>query len=143
MAVELYNAVTTTDNIAFSEALVDGLTTTGQLLIFFGPTGGTVIGSVAILIAISFFRAASDLENRIAEELNRRNQKDPTTAAPEVVTLDPSKFINETLWVKVSLEIQGSVLESGQHCTLFEKLQEILQKKKYPKNGQTADKIDS
>ena len=49
MAVELYNAITTTDNIAFSEALVDGLTTTGQLLIFFGPTfGGTVIGAIAI-----------------------------------------------------------------------------------------------
>ena len=55
MAVELYNAVTTTDNIAFSEALVDGLTTTGQLLIFAGPTfGGPVFGSIAILIAISF-----------------------------------------------------------------------------------------
>ena len=75
------------------------------------------------MLAIGAFRAAEDLENRIAEELNRRNKKDPIE---ETVTLDPSKFINETPWVKGSLEIQGSVLESGQHCTLFEKLQKIL-----------------
>ena len=92
MAVELYNAITTTDNIAFSQSVADVLTTTGQLLIFLGPTfGGTVLGAVATIMAVGAFRAAEDLQRRIAEEINRRNQKDPE---PEVtvVTLDPSKM---------------------------------------------------
>ena len=91
MAVELYNAVTTVDNIAFSQSVADVLTTTGQLLIFFGPTfGGTVLGAVATIMAIGSFRAAEDLQRRIAEEISRRNQKDPEE--PTVVTLDPSKM---------------------------------------------------
>ena len=91
MAVELYNAVTSIDNIAFSQSVSDTLSTTGQLLAVFGPTfGGTVLGAVATILAIGAFRAAEDLNRRIAEEKQRRN----TTPKPEpvVVTLDPSKI---------------------------------------------------
>ena len=92
MAVELYNSITNVDNIALQETLVDVLTTTGQLLIFFGPTfGGTVFGAIAVIFALGAFRAAEELQRQIQEALNAKNKKDDTDD-DVVVDLDPSKI---------------------------------------------------
>ena len=89
MAIQLYGtSIAGIDNVEFSQALslfvADILSTSSQLLIFFGPIlGGTFFGSIGIVFALAALRVVAFIQSRIFEELSRRTT---TTESPSVTT---------------------------------------------------------
>ena len=98
MAAELISALTNSDsstNLELAELQADLISTTGQLLAFFGPIlGGTVFGAIAAVIAIGAVIYSNDLRRQIDLERYLRGTTTPGPTIP--TTLDPSK-IQQTL----------------------------------------------
>ena len=99
MAAELFSALTNPDttnfNLEVAELQADLISTTGQLLAFFGPIlGGTVFGAIAAVIAIGAVIYSNDLRRQIDLERYLRGTTTPGPTIP--TTLDPSK-IQQTL----------------------------------------------
>ena len=95
MAAELFSALTNPDttnfNLEVAELQADLISTTGQLLAFFGPIlGGTVLGAIAAVIAIGAVIYSNDLRRQIDLERYLRGTTTPGPTIP--TTLDPSKI---------------------------------------------------
>ena len=92
MAAELINALSTGENLELQELLANTMSTSGQLMAFFGViVGGAVLGAVASVIGIAAVVFANDWRQRI--DLERYLRGTTTPSPPEATTLDPSKKI--------------------------------------------------
>ena len=91
MAAELVNALTAGENLELQELLANSLSTSGQLMVFFGViVGGAVLGAVASVVGIAAVVFANDWRQRI--DLERYLRGTTTPSPPVPTTLDPSKL---------------------------------------------------
>ena len=95
MAAELVNALTAGENLELQELLANSMSTSGQLVAFFGViVGGAVLGAVASVVGIAAVIFANDWRQRI--DLERYLRGTTTPSPPVPTTLDPSKLF--MLW---------------------------------------------
>ena len=91
MAAELVNALTAGDNLELQELLANSMSTSGQLIAFFGVVvGGAVLGAVASVVGIAAVVFANDWRQRI--DLERYLRGTTTPSPPVPTTLDPSRL---------------------------------------------------